>query len=110
MGEVKLKIDDLVLDTDNPRITHAAGQQEALQKVVREQKGKLVRLAESIVERGLSPIEKLMVMEVSPKPKRFIPLEGNRRVTALRLLTNPAALTGLEMAPATRKSLERLVA
>lgn len=30
MGPIDLKIADLVLDHDNPRITHAEGQQEAI--------------------------------------------------------------------------------
>lgn len=49
-----------------------------------------------------------MVMEISPKPKRYIALEGNRRVTALRLLTNPAAMTGLDMPTGMQRSMERL--
>lgn len=108
MPEIKLKIEHLVLDTDNPRITHAEGQQQALQKVVKDQRTKLIRLAESIVEHGLSPIEKLMVLEVSEKPKRYIALEGNRRVAALRLLANPAAMTGLEMPDGMQRAFERL--
>ncbi|BCH23582.1 hypothetical protein [Mesorhizobium sp. L-8-3] len=108
MPEIDLKVEHLVLDNDNPRITHAAGQQEAFQKVVRDQKMKLVRLAESIVEHGLSPIERLMVLEVSAKPKRYIALEGNRRVAALKLLVNPAAMTGLEMPEGVQRSMERL--
>jgi hypothetical protein len=110
MAEIKLKIDDLVLDGDNPRITHADSQQQALQKVVRDQKIKLVRLAESIVEHGLSPIERFMVMEVSQKPKRYVALEGNRRVTALKLLANPAAMTGLDMPNGMQRSMEKLAA
>ncbi|HEY8565710.1 MAG TPA: hypothetical protein VIL65_09435 [Beijerinckiaceae bacterium] len=97
MPEIKLKIDDLVLDNDNPRITHSESQHQALQKVVRDQKQKIVRLAESIVDKGLSPIEKLMVLQVSTNPRRYIALEGNRRVATLRLLINPAVMTGLEM-------------
>lgn len=108
MPEIKLKIDALVLDTDNPRITHSDGQQQALQKVVRDQKTKLVRLAESIVEHGLSPIERFMVLQVSARPKRYVALEGNRRVAALRLLINPAAMTGLEMPNGMQRSMERL--
>jgi hypothetical protein len=108
MPEIKLKIDDLVLDIDNPRITHSEGQPQAFQKVVRDQKAKLVRLAESIVDRGLSPLERLMVMEVSARPKRYIALEGNRRVAALRLLVNPAAMTGLDMPNGMQRSIERL--
>jgi len=108
MPEIKLKIDDLVLDHDNPRITHSEGQHQALQKVVKDQKAKLVRLAESIVDKGLSPIEKLMVLEVSANPKRYIALEGNRRVAALRLLVNPAAMTGLDMPDGVQRPIERL--
>ncbi|ESZ05388.1 MULTISPECIES: hypothetical protein [unclassified Mesorhizobium] len=110
MPTVDLKIEQLVLDSDNPRITHAAGQQEAFQKVVKDQKMKLVRLAESIVEHGLSPIERLMVLEVSAKPKRYIALEGNRRVATLKLLANPAAMTGLDMPDSMQRSMERLAA
>jgi hypothetical protein len=49
MPAIQLKIEQLVLDNDNPRITHAEGQHQALQKVVKDQKAKLVRLAESIL-------------------------------------------------------------
>lgn len=108
MAEILLRIEQLVLDNDNPRITHSESQHQTLQKVVKDQKTKLVRLAESIVEYGLSPIERLMVLEVSDKPKRYVALEGNRRVAALRLLSNPAAMTGLEISDAMQRSMERL--
>ena len=108
MAAIQLKIEHLVLDNDNPRITHADSQQQTLQKVVRDQKTKLVRLAQSIVDHGLSPIERLMVMEVTSDPKRYISLEGNRRVATLRLLTNPAAMTDLEMPKGMQNTLERL--
>lgn len=108
MPAINLKIEHLVLDGDNPRITHAAGQQEALQKVVKDQKTKLLRLAESIVEHGLNPTKRLMVLQISDKPKRYIALEGNRRVTVLRLLSNPAAMSGLDMPDNLRRAFERL--
>ena len=108
MAAITLRAEHLVLDNDNPRITHSDSQHQTLQRVVKDQKTKLVRLAESIVEHGLSPIEKLMVLEVSAKPKRYIALEGNRRVAALRLLTNPAAMTGLDMPDGMQRALERL--
>jgi len=108
MAAITLKVEHLVLDNDNPRITHADSQQQTLQKVVTNQKSKLIKLAESIVEHGLSPIERLMVLEVTSNPKRYIALEGNRRVAALRLLTNPAAMTGLEMPSGMQKTIEKL--
>jgi hypothetical protein len=108
MPEVRLKIRDLVLDHDNPRITHAAGQQEALQKIVNDQKTKLVRLAQSIVEHGLSPADRLLVLRVNRTPKSYISLEGNRRVAALLLLTKPAVMTGLDMPSGMKRQLENL--
>jgi hypothetical protein len=79
MPEIKLKIADLVLDHDNPRISHAAGQQEALQKIVQDQKTKLVRLAQSIVDNGLNPMDRFLVLRLNQAPRRYIALEGNRR-------------------------------
>lgn len=108
MPEIKLRIDDLVLDHDNPRISHSEGQQEALQKIVKDQKTKLVKLAESIVARGLNPMDRLLVLRLNLKPERFISLEGNRRVAVFKLLTNPAVMGGLDMPEATRRIFERL--
>jgi hypothetical protein len=65
MTEIQLKVADLVLDHDNPRITHAEGQQEALQKIVKDQKTKLVKLAQSIVEHGLNPMDRLLVLRIN---------------------------------------------
>jgi hypothetical protein len=109
MAAITLKIEHLVLDTDNPRIRHSESQQQTLQRVVKDQGTKLVRLAESIVEHGLSPIDRLMVLEISDRPKRYVALEGNRRVAALKLLVNPAAMSGLDIKEGVRRGIERLV-
>lgn len=84
MPEIKLKIEDLVLDHDNPRISHAAGQQEALQKIVSDQRVKLVKLAHSIVEHGLNPMDRFLVLQLNRSPKQYISLEGNRRVAVFK--------------------------
>lgn len=108
MPEIKLKIAELVLDHDNPRIPHAAGQQEALQKIVSDQKTKLVKLAQSIVTRGLNPMDNMLVLRVNQSPASFIALEGNRRVAVFKLLTNPAVMSGLDMPAPMKRVLERL--
>lgn len=104
MGEIDLKIEDLILDHENPRILRAEGQQEALQRIVKDQKTKLVKLAQSIHDHGLNPMDRLLVLRVHQKPERFISLEGNRRVAALMLLTRPSLMTGLDM-PAPMKNI-----
>ncbi|MEX0809211.1 MAG: hypothetical protein WD044_10840 [Dongiaceae bacterium] len=108
MPDIKLKIDDLILDHDNPRIPHADGQQDALQKVIRDQRNKLVALAESIVDKGLNPMDRLLVLRLNQRPERFISLEGNRRVAVFKLLTSPAVMTGLEMPSGMKRQLQRL--
>ncbi len=108
MPDIKLKIEDLVLDHENPRIPAAVGQQDALQKVIRDQKGKLVVLAESIVEHGLNPMDRLLVLRLNQKPERFISLEGNRRIAVFKILTNPAVMSGLDMPSSMKRSFESL--
>jgi hypothetical protein len=108
MPEVRLKIRDLVLDHDNPRITHAAGQREALQKIVNDQKTKLVRLAQSIATYGLSPADRLLVLRTNRTPRSYIALEGNRRVAVFMMVTRPAVMTGLDMPGPMKRIFERL--
>lgn len=108
MPEIKLKVSDLVLDHDNPRITHADGQQEALQKIIKDQQAKLIKLAESIVKYGLNPMDRLLVLRVNATPVRFIAIEGNRRIAVLKLLTNPAVMTGLDVPIPIKRAFEKL--
>lgn len=108
MPEIKLRIADLILDNDNPRISHAAGQQEALQKIINDQRTKLVKLAESIVEHGLNPMDRFLVVQLNQRPKQYVSLEGNRRVAVFKLLTNPAVMSGLDMPASMKRIFERL--
>jgi hypothetical protein len=101
-----LKIDSLDLDLENPRITLASDQRDAMQKILREQKVRLINLAESIAERGLSPMDRLLVIR-STRQGRFVVVEGNRRVLAMKLLKNPALVTDLEMPDAFKKRLNK---
>lgn len=107
MGDIKLKIEDLILDHDNPRIPHAEGQQDALQKVVKAPRIKLVKLAQSIAARGLNPMDRLLVLRVNQKPEKFIAVEGNRRISVLKLLAKPSIMTGLDMPGPMKKALEK---
>jgi hypothetical protein len=108
MGAVSLQIEQLLLDTDNPRIGSATSQHDALQKVLDDQEEKLFELAQSIVADGMSPIDRLLVLREKKKSNRFVALEGNRRVAALKVLANPAVLTGLNLKASLQKRLETL--
>ena len=70
--------------------------------------GKLAELAEDIVTEGLSPIERLLVIKDEEDSNRFIVVEGNRRLAALRIMDNPAVMGGLSVVEALRKRLEKI--
>src|SRR3546814_19345165 len=53
-------------------------------------------------------MDRLLVLRLNQAPTRFIALEGNRRVAVFKLLTNPAVMSGLEIAAPTKRALERL--
>lgn len=99
-----LKIDSLELDLENPRITLATDQRDAVQKIINEQKVKLINLGESIAEKGFSPMDRCLVLR-SKNGSRFIVLEGNRRILAAKLLKKTALVDDLEMPEAHKKRL-----
>jgi hypothetical protein len=106
MSTKSLKIDSLDLDLQNPRITLATDQRDAMQKILNEQKVRLINLAESIAAKGLNPMDRFLVLR-SSRSGKFIVVEGNRRVLAIKLLKNPSLITDLIMPDAFKKRLQR---
>jgi hypothetical protein len=106
MPAKSLKIDSLELDLENPRITMATDQRDAMQKIIAEQKAKLVNLAESIASRGFSPMDRCLVLR-SNRTNKFIVLEGNRRILCAKLLKNPSTIHTFKMPDSSRKRLEK---
>ena len=107
MGPVDLTIEQLSLDNENPRIDSAATQREALQKVIADEPEKIIRLAKSIVRRGLNPMDRLLVFR--PKGARtYVAIEGNRRTGALKVLVNPVALNPLHIDKGVQRRLEEV--
>ena len=103
-----LKVDDVLLDVENPRISRSGGQREALQKIIEDQDIKLVALAESIADDGLNPMDRLLVIKAEGETGKWTVIEGNRRLAALKILSNPAVLTGIEVRPALQRRFEAL--
>jgi hypothetical protein len=108
MASKGLDIDELLLDLENPRISRAGSQREALQKIIEDQDVKLVVLAESIVNDGLNPMDRWLVLKSADERGKYIVLEGNRRLATLRLLSNKALMKDLEIRAPIRKRLEAL--
>ena len=108
MAAINVLIDKLLLDSENPRIGSATNQREALQKILDDQEEKLFALAEDNVDEGLSPIDRLLVLSEKKGEDRFITLEGNRRVGALKILANPHVLTDLHIKGSLQRRFEEL--
>lgn len=108
MSAKNLKIDQLELDLLNPRLKKPADQHEAMQQILDDQGVKLGNLAESIVDDGLNPMDRLLVIKSETTNGKYKVLEGNRRTFALKILKNPNVLTGLALPQGLQKKLERL--
>ncbi len=70
------------------------GQREAQRAIAQDQQRKLLKLAEDIVAFGLNLAELPIVMQQKDDLHRYIVLEGNRRLVALRALENPEWMIG----------------
>lgn len=106
MNQIKsININKLLLDVDNPRFpTSAENQRDAIAKMLELQYDRIYRLAKDIVVRGLDPSENILVYPSEEESGFFVVAEGNRRVTALKLLLSP------KLAPSekARKAFEKL--
>lgn len=90
-----LSLPDLLIDTENPRLPQPnVGQRDALRAFAAHESSKIVALAKDIVSWGLNPTELSIVMPFNDDLKRYVVLEGNRRLTALKALENPEWLVG----------------
>lgn len=87
---------DLEVDTQNPRLEEGlTNQREAIRAMVRVQGDKVLRLAGDIVARGIDLSTIPIVMPSVENKGRYTVLEGNRRLTAVRLLENPELSQGV---------------
>lgn len=96
MPDVKLVApSDLLLDAENARLAQPnVGQREALRALATLLDRYLVGLAADIVAFGIDPSTLPIVMPSGDDAKRYIVLEGNRRLAALKVLENPESITG----------------
>lgn len=91
MNLKNIKLTSLLVNTENYRFEPQASQKEAIDKMIEDQNEKLYALAVDILKNGLSPIDLIMVTPESGT-SRYIVLEGNRRITTLKLLSNPSLI------------------
>lgn len=88
-----LRLSNLYLDLKNPRYEEQKSQNDALNTIADEQKGKLLVLLKDILENGLNPSDVPIVMPDPTRNNGYVVLEGNRRIAALKLFKKPGILT-----------------
>ena len=101
-----IKIANLHLDLKNFRFEEQHSQKEAIATMIADQKDKLVVLAKDIMENGLNPIDQIIVVRMPEGTNQYRVLEGNRRVTCLKLICNPQQVS--DEYPKIRRQFQRL--
>lgn len=97
---VDIALADLLLDTRNARLRDEQPSQPAAILALAQQQGKrIVKIAKDIVESGLDPLTLVGVVPTEDQLKRYVVIEGNRRVAALKALETPALVSAALDAP-----------
>lgn len=78
---------ELVVNSENPRFDPVRNQKEAINIMLEKEGRKIKRLTKDIVTNGINPLENFAVIIRGGK---YVVLEGNRRVVALKLLDDPS--------------------
>lgn len=92
-----ISLSNLYLDLQNPRYEQQQSQNDALNTIAGEQKGKLLVLLKDILENGLNPSDIPIVIPDPTRGSGYVVLEGNRRIAALKLFKRPRILTNVKM-------------
>jgi hypothetical protein len=105
---VPIKVADLDLDVENPRLEPANRSQAATAlALAQDQQNVIVSFAEDVLDRGLDPLSNIAVVQTSPNPPRYKVIEGNRRVLAIQALETPS-LVSPALSPAQQRKLNQL--
>ena len=92
---LEIQVSSLLFDEENPRLLNPnQGQREVLRALASNQGAKLRVLADDILTNGLDPSELMVVLGVENPEHRFVVLDGNRRLLALKVLENPDLIVG----------------
>lgn len=89
-----LKISQLNVDVGNFRLGDQETIRAAYKAMIEEQGAKLGNLADDILTLGMNPSELLIVVPTEEDPNQYTVVEGNRRLTALKLMDTPALAAG----------------
>ena len=98
-----VKIDDIMINPENPRHNEVQitipemGEELIMKQLIRDKEtaNKMFDLIKSIYESGFIP-SLAVILEYKEKINKYIPWDGNRRITALKILKNPYVMKDLK--------------
>lgn len=104
----RILVKDLRLDLENPRIRGpVASQSEALEALIDLDLDHFKTMMASISDHGLDPGDSFYVLADDTESGTYIVADGNRRLSALKVLQDPALLTATNLTDDVKKSLTR---
>lgn len=92
MKRETIEFSRIILSVENPRLEVSFCEEEAIAKMVADQREKLVELASDIVLHGLNPLDSVAVFPSEVYDGYFEVAEGNRRICTLKLLADPSLI------------------
>lgn len=98
-----ISVHDILLDTENARIRAGSDQRNCISRILKKEKQMLV-LMEDIAENGLTTMP-ILVMPVNDN--KWVVKDGNRRITALKLLNSPDICPEPHLIPKINKIREK---
>lgn len=103
--KLELPVEDLLLDKENPRIGQVGTQTEALSAIVDLDTRFFRTMMNSIREHGLDPGDSFYVILDEEDDASYVVVDGNRRLAALKVLSNTPVLQGTKLADSVTKPL-----
>lgn len=95
MNVKQVKVEDLAVSTINPRFTNTViDEQQAIINLLNQDVDKMLNLLKNIKEDGFLPIPFYLVKEETTNT--FVVMDGNRRLTALKIIGNPSLIPNLD--------------
>ena len=98
-----IKVEDIMINPENPRHNEVQltitemGEELIMKQLIRDKEtaNKMFDLIKSIYESGFIP-SLAVILEYRENINKYIPWDGNRRITALKILKNPNVMQNLK--------------
>lgn len=86
----RVPLSRLRLNLENDRHGPLGSQRECIIWMLEHLQEQILNLARDIAQQGLSPLDGVLTIPAEDDPEEYVVWEGNRRLTALKLLEDPA--------------------